>query len=890
MSVSIGSKIEDFKVLTLLGKGSFACVYKAKSVNTGLEVAIKMIDKKAMHKAGMVQRVSNEVEIHCRLKHPSILELYSYFEDSNYVYLVLEMCHNGEMSRYLKNRKKPFREDEVRNFMHQIVKGLLYLHTHGIMHRDLTLSNLLLTSNKNIKIADFGLATQLKLPTEKHFTMCGTPNYISPEVATRSAHGLESDVWSLGCMFYAFLVGHPPFDTTTVKHTLNKVVLGEYEMPTHVSHEAQDLIQLLLRKNPAERPSLSSVLDHPFMTGCLSIRGTELGGLERSVDSGFATVSALSTTSSSSSYFYRKARNVIRSTLPHRMVAPPTLTHQRIDSAFEDRGQQQESKALVTYGKPETTQRSDDGRPHSRYLRRVHSSDQLDSSVSTFPIIEEGGFERCCPPEVLQGMRSSTSSRAEPKHQTSLPAKLDAISKSSAPTHQLLSLTRCGSEDSPCWITEGCFHQPTDASSHVANSSCLGGQDVRSQARPCPPASHNKNYQPLPKEDLLPQGDMTSAVQQKQLLKNMLQPLSSARLKPIRQKTKNAVVSILETGEVCLELLQCQGFPERVKEVLRISSDGSTVTIYQPSDGKAPPLLQCPPSPPENIFICSYEDLPEKYWKKYHYAIKFVQLVKSKTPKVTLYTKYAKCMLMENSPNADVEVSFYDGTKIHRSSELVRIVEKTGKSLMMKGDVELSGLSPETKAYMELFNEGHHMCLALEAAISAEEQRSSRTTSFFPITIGRRPINPSFSGPTSWITHAWKLPPVAADAPLQTTNIIPSMMSYNGSDYTSGTLTKSSTPLSASQESSAIAGKVLKSVFVPKIGWASQLTNGEVWVQFNDGSQLVVQAGGTSIHYISPEGHTSRYQENEKLPQHVKEKLQCLSSILGLLASPSGQH
>uniref|UniRef100_A0A3Q3WKZ2 non-specific serine/threonine protein kinase n=1 Tax=Mola mola TaxID=94237 RepID=A0A3Q3WKZ2_MOLML len=91
MSVSIGDRIDDFKVLTLLGKGSFACVYRAKSEKTGLEVAIKTIDKKAMHKAGMVQRVTNEVEIQCRLKHPSILELYNYFEDSNYVYLVLEI-------------------------------------------------------------------------------------------------------------------------------------------------------------------------------------------------------------------------------------------------------------------------------------------------------------------------------------------------------------------------------------------------------------------------------------------------------------------------------------------------------------------------------------------------------------------------------------------------------------------------------------------------------------------------------------------------------------------------------------------------------------------------------------------------------------------------------
>ncbi|KPP71419.1 hypothetical protein Z043_109678 [Scleropages formosus] len=816
--------LQDFKVLNLLGKGSFACVYKAKSVNTGLEVAIKMIDKNAMHKAGMAQRVSNEVEIHCRLKHPSILELYSYFEDSNYVYLVLEMCHNGEMSQCLKNRKKPFTEDEARHFMRQIVKGLLYLHTHGIMHRDLTLSNLLLTSSMNVKIADFGLATQLKLPSEKHFTMCGTPNYISPEVATRSAHGLESDVWSIGCMFYAFLMGRPPFDTDTVKHTLNRVVLGEYEMPTHISQEAQDLIQLLLRKNPAERPSLSAVLDHPFMTGHFSVRGTDLGGLERSVDSGIATVSALSTnTTRSSSFFHKKARHVIKSTLPNRIVPPANLALQHIDLASEDRGWQQESNAPVTWIRPTATQGSDSGKSHSRCLRRVHSSDQLNSYVNTLPAVGSRGLERCYSAEALPETCSSSS--PEPKYQTSLPVKVTSTSKCCAPAHQLLSLTHQGSEGSPCWITEGSFHNSTDTSPHMANSSCRGDQEaqaqLRSQPRACVPATQSSSCQPPPKDDLLPQRE-TSAVQQKQLVRNMLPPLSSGRLKPIRQKTKNAVVSILETGEVCMELLKGQGSQERVKEVLRISSDGSMVTIYQPGEGKAPPVLDCPPSPPEDIFICSYEDLPEKYWKKYHYASKFVQLVKSKTPKVTLYTKYAKCMLMENSPNADVEMSFYDGTKIHRSAELVRIVEKTGKSFTVKGEVGLSGLSPETKAYMEQFSEGHHMCLALEAAVSAEEQRSSRTTPFFPITIGRRPTSAGFPNPTSQSIQAGRSSHVPAEGPTKMTPISPSMISCDSSDFTSGNLTKSCTPVSSNQDSSDLAGKVLKSVFVPKIGWASQ--------------------------------------------------------------------
>lgn len=271
--------------------------------------------------------------------------------------------------------------------MHQIVKGMLYLHTHGILHRDLTLSNLLLTSNMNIKIADFGLATQLKLPNEKHFTMCGTPNYISPEVATRSAHGLESDVWSLGCMFYAFLMGRPPFDTDTVKHTLSKVVLAEYEMPSHVSLEAQDLIHQLLQKNPAQRPSLSAVLDHPFMTQNLLVRNKELGmGNEESMDSGIATISTActsSTSASSSSRLQRRARHMIGSALPNRMAPIPSLPLHPSNVCFEDgdQWQQQSADTFHREGRGRMVDGRENGQPHSRYLRRAHSSDRPSSSA-----------------------------------------------------------------------------------------------------------------------------------------------------------------------------------------------------------------------------------------------------------------------------------------------------------------------------------------------------------------------------------------------------------------------------------------------------------------------------------------------------------------------------
>ncbi|KAM8833250.1 serine/threonine-protein kinase PLK4 isoform 1-T1 [Synchiropus picturatus] len=874
MSVSIGDRIEDFKVLTLLGKGSFACVYRAKSVKTGLEVAIKTIDKKAMHKAGMVQRVTNEVEIHCRLKHPSILELYNYFEDSNYVYLVLEMCHNGEMSRYLKERKLSFSEEEARHFMHQIVKGMLYLHTHGILHRDLTLSNLLLTSNMNIKIADFGLATQLKLPSEKHFTMCGTPNYISPEVATRSAHGLESDVWSLGCMFYAFLMGRPPFDTDTVKHTLSKVVLGEYEMPGHVSAEAQDLIQQLLQRDPAQRPSLSALLDHPFMTKSLLARTKELTlADEGSMDSGIATISTGCTSSTSggsgSTRLQRRARQVIGSTLPSRMTPMTGLPQ---DQWHQPGPRHREGRPMQG------------GQPPSRYHRRAHSSDRSSGPVHASGHVE---LSRCHSEESMAGVGHPAfpSHFSDTGRLPSPPVKQSAHSGFSSSSYQP-NFQLEEREGVSNWLSsDGSGFRPTDVNSSRSFHGNREALEVHTSwtDRPGPLHHHQQQQQPEnilgshfqpPHTRDLP--DKSSVDRQKKTLRDVVPPLCASRLKPIRQKTKNAVVSILDSGEVCMELLKSVSGQDRVKEVLRISCDGSMVTIYQPNGGKGFPVLDSPPAPPEDILICSYDDLPEKFWKKYQYACRFVQLVKSKTPKVTLYTRYAKVMLMENCPQADLEVCFYDGAKTHKTSELLRVVEKSGKSYTVKGEVGLSGLSPESRVYVELSEEGHRTCLSLEAAIAQEEQRSSRKTPFFPITIGRRPPHADSPVPSA----APPNPPETASPPHP--QITPSMISYDGgSDFTSASLGKRSSPLRKD------TGKVVKSIFVPNVGWASQLTSGEVWVQFNDGSQLVVQAGVSCITYTSPDGRVTRYKENEKLPDHVKEKLHCLSTILGLLANPS---
>ncbi|KAI9207419.1 kinase-like domain-containing protein [Polychytrium aggregatum] len=256
----------DYELKETLGRGGFAVVRRAQSLSAGsfgVQVAIKMIDKRLMHQANMTKRVVNEVHIHCQLKHPSILQLLTFFEDDRHVYLVMELCENGELYRYLQKRKS-LSEAETRGVMVQIISGLEYLHSNRIVHRDLKLSNLLLTRNYEIKIADFGLAAKLAHHDGEQQTMCGTPNYISPEIVSCEPHGLPSDVWSLGCLMATILTGKPPFESKAVRDTLDRVTRAEYSLPDTLSSDAADLIHRMLQKEPYKRISLSEAMRHSF--------------------------------------------------------------------------------------------------------------------------------------------------------------------------------------------------------------------------------------------------------------------------------------------------------------------------------------------------------------------------------------------------------------------------------------------------------------------------------------------------------------------------------------------------------------------------------------------------------------------------------------------------
>lgn len=244
--------IDDFDIGQKIGSGGFATVFRAINRKTKEHVAIKRSCKSSTTDPNFEGRVTNELQIHHKLKHPNVLPMLGCFADDEYVYFVLEMCQGGDLFKCLRHNG-PLREELAVHVIQQLICGLEYIHNHNVVHRDLKLSNILLTGdiqnfNTTVKIADFGLAVRKEHPDEEHFTLCGTPNYIAPEIASREAHGYPADLWSIGCLFYSLVVGAPPFEGEDKDATLARVQTGVYDEPERsvMSNLGRDFVRSLL--------------------------------------------------------------------------------------------------------------------------------------------------------------------------------------------------------------------------------------------------------------------------------------------------------------------------------------------------------------------------------------------------------------------------------------------------------------------------------------------------------------------------------------------------------------------------------------------------------------------------------------------------------------------
>ncbi|KAL6424772.1 hypothetical protein ACFW04_010015 [Cataglyphis niger] len=209
--------------------------------------------------------MTQEIAIHQTLNHRHIVGFHGFFDDSHNIYIILELCRKRSMME-LHKRRKALSECETRYFMKQILDGVFYLHQHRIIHRDLKLGNLFLNDELQVKIGDFGLATRLEHDGERKKTVCGTPNYIAPEVLTKIGHSYEADIWSIGCIMYTLLVGKPPFETSSLKETYSRIKQVQYKTPQHITKPAMNMVANMLQLNPSRRPSVTKLMKDNFFT------------------------------------------------------------------------------------------------------------------------------------------------------------------------------------------------------------------------------------------------------------------------------------------------------------------------------------------------------------------------------------------------------------------------------------------------------------------------------------------------------------------------------------------------------------------------------------------------------------------------------------------------
>ncbi|KAL1404132.1 hypothetical protein pipiens_001727 [Culex pipiens pipiens] len=271
-SSGCGGSGKDKKIWTLsnfdigrpLGRGKFGNVYLAREKETKFVIALKVLFKKQVHAQGIEHQVRREIEIQSHLRHPNILRMYGYFHDETRIYLILEYAPGGTLFSKLQTQPgNKFPEKQCAIYINMLVSALIYLHERNVIHRDIKPENLLLGHGGDLKIADFGWSVHE--PTSTRTTLCGTLDYLSPEMVQGQPHTKNVDLWSLGVLAYELLVGRAPFHATGFDDTYNKIMKVRYDVPPEMSRPAAHLISRLLVKQPEQRMPLEHVAIHPWI-------------------------------------------------------------------------------------------------------------------------------------------------------------------------------------------------------------------------------------------------------------------------------------------------------------------------------------------------------------------------------------------------------------------------------------------------------------------------------------------------------------------------------------------------------------------------------------------------------------------------------------------------
>lgn len=240
--------INDFKLIKVIGVGSYGKVMLVRKIDTNEEFALKMLRKEYIAKKNQIEHTKTERRVLETVKHPFIVRLRYAFQNPKKLYFVLDYFPGGELFFHLQ-KSKQFPEDLVRFYAAQIVLALGELHKHNIIYRDLKPENVLLDNDGYIKLTDFGLSKENIIDTTSAHSFCGTPEYLAPEVLKRLGHGKPVDWWSLGAIIYEMMTGLPPFFSRDREKLFQNIKLGELKYPNYFSPQCKDLLMVKINRN-----------------------------------------------------------------------------------------------------------------------------------------------------------------------------------------------------------------------------------------------------------------------------------------------------------------------------------------------------------------------------------------------------------------------------------------------------------------------------------------------------------------------------------------------------------------------------------------------------------------------------------------------------------------
>lgn len=253
---------DDFEIGKPLGRGKFGRVYLAREKKSKYIVALKTMSIKQLSGCGVEHQLRREIEIQTRMQHSGIVRLFGFFWDEKTIYLILEYCPRGELYRELQ-KKKRIPEMRTADYIYQLADALQYCHKMHVIHRDIKPENLLIGYNGELKLADFGWSVHA--PSSRRETLCGTLDYLAPEMVGEIPHSYQVDLWTVGVLAYELLTGMAPFEHMSKQMTKRKIAEVDFSFPEGVPADARDLISKLLRKRPQERISLEEIMKHPWI-------------------------------------------------------------------------------------------------------------------------------------------------------------------------------------------------------------------------------------------------------------------------------------------------------------------------------------------------------------------------------------------------------------------------------------------------------------------------------------------------------------------------------------------------------------------------------------------------------------------------------------------------